>query len=552
MDKEMLNKFVKAMGETASLVEYMSGEYDFGVDAFDPVVSDITTLLYEYGGGEAFEAEEYGHTLARAMSRHVTLQHRVRLLDLLDEIKERVPEDKQALVRSTAVALEDVHLHPTVIGFVRLLYQRHLMAVMLRKSDESQTADESLQRAVENIKSKYTRKVAREIAAHGESALMYIEHELDDCDEDEFMNLFKVICSMPCHLSASILSLMIFDIEVDVDVVLRESGQDLRHLIAEHIVNRMQSNPDFLEKWVGYEFLAGVKDHRLLDLLKRELTEVDEYDEDPEDEEALLEFYSDVARMLCDLRDRRAIPAFIEFLSALSEDDLWQEIGAKVEDILEDSPWFDEIRQGLDKLLNGERVLIGKDEQFPDSIPGLVSEAESPPVAAAASVQELESQISHERVGWDSAYHEALDGLRPIDIPDSKVESSLMSQMLDDFQKQIDASQSRMKSDDLQEQLRVFQDDWMLTPLPSRHGALPLTLILKDREKLASSPALQGHFSAYKQKTTATIYLEASEHLRNGELEACRKKLRAVLQIEPDNPLALRLKNKLAAKEREK
>jgi len=380
---------------------------------------------------------------------------------------------------------------------------------------------------------------------------MYIEQELDECDENEYMNLFKVICAMPCHLAASIVSSMIFDFEVDLDAVLRESSRDLRPLITVHVINHIYNSPDFQEKWTGYEFLAGVRDPHLLDLLKRELTEVDEYDEDPEDDDELVVFYSDVVRMLCDLRDRRAIPAIIEFISALPDDDLWQEIRSQTESILEDSPWFDEIMQGLDKLLDGERLLIGKDEEFSDSIPGLVSDAEFPS-AAAASVEELESQISQEKLSWNSAYHEALDGLRPIDIPDSKVKSSLMYQMLDEYQKQMDASRSRMESDDLKEQFRMFQNDWILTPLSSRHGALPLMLILKDQEKLATSPALREHFSAYKRRTVAPIYLEASEHLRNGELEACRKKLRAVLQIEPDNPLALRLKSKLAAKERAK
>ena len=97
----------------------------------------------------------------------------------------------------------------------------------------------------------------------------------------------------------------------------------------------------------------------------------------------------------------------------------------------------------------------------------------------------------------------------------------------------------------LKECYAEFQSSWLITPLASYNWAVPLAIIFKDEQRLAKTEALKSQFKKYKEDRLNSLYIEAATYLENDSIEDCRKRINAILQIEPKHQFALRLKNRL-------
>ena len=160
------------------------------------------------------------------------------------------------------------------------------------------------------------------------------------------------------------------------------------------------------------------------------------------------------------------------------------------------------------------------------------------------SLDVLNRRLKIDEARWNEAYHDALDGLRPVDIPQPLVLTALMERMIKDFQRKIGRAKN-VSPEQYMKLFREFQNEFMVTPLPDT-GGIPLVAIMREHEQLAFNHALKKHFRKYKEDKINSLYIEATDLFEVGDMEAARNRMNALLGIAPDYPFALALKRKIS------
>jgi hypothetical protein len=326
--------------------------------------------------------------------------------------------------------------------------------------------------------------------------------------------------------------------------------EELLPLVSTYALNELEKKETkFLQRWQIYEFLTALKEHKVFKYLRTELMDRDYWKSafDKYSPDAELEFYEAVAEWLVKMEDRRAIPAFIKFLHEGQEMGFPEEVRGAIGDILRQSKWHKEIQNALALLKEGEIIFIKKGEELMDIVMQKVERDDKFRAIIGTgqpTIFDLQRRAEAEQTRWNEAYHEDLDGLRPIDVPISRIKIDLLRRMVEEFEKEI-AGRKGFSMEQIMQDYGVFQSEWMTTPLQDHGGQFPLGLILKDEEKLATTIALKENFLRYKENTVNSMYLEAVDLFEDGDVKGARQRIEAVLQLEPAYPFALRLKSKM-------
>jgi hypothetical protein len=203
------------------------------------------------------------------------------------------------------------------------------------------------------------------------------------------------------------------------------------------------------------------------------------------------------------------------------------------------------MKRGLALLMEGELVFVSEDKNSSEYMKRIDEKIVDDLILEGkdeTTLSHLNKRAALETARWNEAYHERLEGLRPIDIPISKVKSALMERMLRDFEKEV-----KVKNLSIDEQIKAlnkFQREFILTPL-SDTGEIPIVMIMREEEKLNNTPALKKHLNKYREETINSLYLAAASMHEERDIEGAGKRINAILGINPEYPFAKRLKRLL-------
>lgn len=535
----------RILDRTYRLAKYLPSEFDYKVDPFDPVIDEFGMLLTQFKDhpGKMINSEEYMHVLFNALPRHVTPEIRCEFLDILSGLKGKVKPGERELLRTAIVAIEDIGLHPATLGLIEETYRQHIFSVLLARTREMKKKPSAkLSGLVASLKKKFSAQKLNQILNYGNQGLDVIEDQLrnESLTEKQFMNLVRTAAQFSSYRAASLFCYLLVDDFLEIETAVSICDSKLNQMIADYLLSLAERrNPDFFNLWTTFMFLAAIRDQRIIGLFRGELARKREYDVDEDAETA---FYIEIVEMICFLDDRRAIPTLIQFLHEGRQKGFSDHIIEQVEDAIMDSPWHEEIIRGVNLLKEGEMVIVPRGESIFDSTFNELSDEDE--FFDQDAEDDLQDRLTYHQKRWNEAYHEDLDGLRPIDIPPSKVRNDMLFELLKDFGKNMPVSGFSSEEEEAQ-YFAEFQESWFLTPLASRNGSIPLVIIMKDEDKLATTEALRGYFQKYKTDRLNSLYLDASMHLENNCPEECRRRIDAILEIEPNYPLAVRLKSKL-------
>ena len=157
-----------------------------------------------------------------------------------------------------------------------------------------------------------------------------------------------------------------------------------------------------------------------------------------------------------------------------------------------------------------------------------------------ALIRKLQKKLDVETKKWNEAYHETLDGLRPVDIPTPQIQIFLLQKMFRDFEQTL-AGKELQSMEKTMADYKRYQNEWMVSPLADDGGKIPLVMILQEEENSADTFALREHFKTYKKSKIDDLYLEASDLYNEGKKKAAAKRISSLLQLEPDHSFGLRL-----------
>lgn len=146
----------------------------------------------------------------------------------------------------------------------------------------------------------------------------------------------------------------------------------------------------------------------------------------------------------------------------------------------------------------------------------------------------------------NEAYHEDLDGLRPVDMAPAPVQLGLMERMIRDFGSMMRAS-GKTGAQNPNEEFARFQDEWMVTPLADFDGEMPLVRILREEKENARTYAQRRHFEKYLGERVNSLYLDAKDLVEEDSIDEARRRLDAVLRLEPGHPFAAALRRRIGS-----
>lgn len=551
MNDSPINDFYNALEETRLLIKYFHEGYDFGVDPYDPIVDDLLEIVYELEQlSDLIEKEVFIRTIFRGIEKHITLNVRYDLYEKLNSIYNLANKKDKEYISMAKIALEDMNIYPGFIGLVRELYINHLFNILYSREQEESQINSKLFILIEKAKISFSDEILNEIIKYGQEVLPPIEEYIFDEDfDDEFIeNLIKIVSRIPCHYSAYLLVEILYYYDHKLDIIMRLSKQSgLLPYLTIHLLNKLDKpNSDFFDRWLSYEFLTSVKEYRVFKYLRREFLDRDYWSSYPESDESgtHIAFYTDITNYFIQLEDRRGVPVFIKLLHEGRNMGFSEEIRGAIRNILSKSIWHEEIERGLRLLKEGELVFVNRGEDLIDILKKKTesyTKIHSLIRKASPNTTDLQQMFAKEENRWMEAYHEELDGLRPVDFPIPPIKNHLMERMIKELEKE-DGSSQTMSIEEANEWIREFQSNWLITPLPDYNNEIPLAMILREEEKLSKTFALKEHFKQYKGNTINTLYLDAIELFEEGDREGARKKVNAVLQIDPDYPFAKSLK----------
>jgi hypothetical protein len=552
-----LNKFIISLARMRVLAEYFPDGYDFGVDLHDPIVYDLIELSAQSQSvQQAIDSEAFMAILLRGMKRHITAKTRNQIYEALERMTPQAMPRHKKLIKKAQRALEDMNIDPAIIGLSWQLYVQHLFDKAVLHSDlQSSLSNPSLKKLIDKLEKKLTPGLIDEIVAFGESAVYYLdnileENFIDDLEPDLLNSMIEILCRLPCHYAARLLG----DIAIVSDlsskkIIQRCRESEQQSFVTIYLVNKLEkSGTDLFERWYCHEYLVTQNDPRAFRYLRDELLYRELWTDHPQKDDLhlSLSFYSQLIEWTIRLKDRRAVPVFIKLLYYGEKMGYQKEILEIAEDLIANTKWSEEIQQGLYLLKEGETVFVEKShdamaqlnenlEKYTESMTTLHGK---PPKKA-----DIRQRVSYDTRRWNEAYHDDLDGLRPVDLPEPEIKLELLQRMMIEFEKKV-----RRRNISRKKAMRIlprFQGKWLTTPRPELDGDIPLVLIMRETEMLAKTRAQKEHYQRYKEETINGLYLEAALHFDSAERTDAIRKINTVLALDPDYPFAKRLKARL-------
>ncbi|MFQ5628360.1 MAG: hypothetical protein ACE5I1_06345 [bacterium] len=539
------------------LADYFPDGYDFHINVHDPIVYDIIEMSADAKSlQEVIDSEDFMAALFRGMKRHITLETRYNLFEALEAVKPKAAAKDRRLIKKAQRVLEDVNIDPAIIGVVWQLYVQNLFDKALSRSDlQKAFSNTELKKHIDKLTKKPTPKLIEHVVACGESAIFYIDEFLEtnfiaEIAPNILESIIEVMGRIPCHYAARLLG----DIALVNDKLsnkILESCQDTGQLefLIVYITNKLErADTDFFERWGCHELLISLKDLEAFRFLRDELLSREYWTDHPQKKRlrTALSFYSQIFEWLINLQDRRVIPVFIRLLYEGKKMGYQKEVLEIAEDLLSNTEWYEEIQQSLYLLKEGETVFVEKSRdamsQLNENIEKYTSSVTAvhgkPPKKA-----DIRKKVNYDTQRWNEAYHEELDGLRPIDLPEPEIKLELLEHMMLEFESKV-----RKRRTPRKKALRIlpkFQGRWLTTPRRELGGEIPLALIMRETEMMADTRAQKEHFERYKTETINGLYLEAAFHFDADERIDAVRKVNTVLALDPDYPFAKRLKRQL-------
>jgi len=556
--EKMRKEFYEELDKTVEVIRYFPDGFDFGVDPYDPVVSDILALSSDWiSSGRNMEDlrgdESFLSAILRGIDRHVTPAGRYALFESLTTTYGKAKPKHRRSIRIGIRVLEDMSVHPIIISMVAELYIRHVLDVLLKKRFMAEAPPEpELKALIQEAASSPSMDVYDRIVSSGLKAIVCIDEMMDEMDHEGIVNILPVLFRIPCYHSALLIMEMLLEFDLAVADMPEAAGDSATMpLVFIYLLNELNKHQtDYIDRWDIYEFLTSFHVSDTFEHLRNELLTRSLWDSTPhnseDDDTVEEEFFGSVTSCLVRLNDRRAIPVFIRVLHEGTALGFSDSVLSLIEEEAESSPWRDEIQRGLRLLREGEMVFVGEDEDLKNNLLKKIEDFTSFETAFGSSeisLDVLNRRLKVDEARWNEAYHDALDGLRPVDIPQPQVLTALLERMIHDFQRKLGKAKN-VSPEQHMKLFREYQNEFMVTPLPDT-GGIPLVAIMREHEQLALTHALKKHFRKYKEDKINSLYIEATDLFEAGDVEAARKKMNALLGIAPDYPFALALKRKI-------
>jgi hypothetical protein len=557
--EKMRKEFYKELDKTVEVIRYFPEGFDFGVDPYDPVVSDILALSSDWiSSGKNMEDlgsdEGFLSAILRGIDRHVTPAVRYALYEKLNTLYEKAKPKHRRSIRTGIRVLEDMSVHPVIITLVAELYRRHVLDVLLKKRFMAVAPPEpGLKALIQEAASSPSWDVYDRIVSHGLKAVVCIDEMMDEMSHDAIGNFLPVLFRIPCYHSAFLVMEILLESDLGAADMPETAGESATTpLLFVYLLNELSKHrTDYIDRWLIYEFLTSFHASDTFEQLRDELLRRSFWDSTPHnteyDDTVEEEFFRSVTSCLIQLNDRRAIPVFIRVLHEGTALGFSDSVLSLIEEETDSSPWRDEIQRGLRLLKEGEMVFVGEDEDLKNNLLkkiGDFTSFESAFGSGEISLDVLNRRLKVDEARWNEAYHDALDGLRPVDIPQPLVLTTLMERMIKDFQRKMGTAKN-VSPERHMKRFREFQNEFMVTPLPDTRG-IPLVAIMREHEQLAFTQALKKHFRKYKKDKINSLYIEATDLFEAGDVGAARKRMNALLGIAPDYPFALAVKRKIS------
>jgi hypothetical protein len=159
-------------------------------------------------------------------------------------------------------------------------------------------------------------------------------------------------------------------------------------------------------------------------------------------------------------------------------------------------------------------------------------------------MEEVNRRLTIEQELFNSAYHDDLDGLRPIDLRPPPLQILLMNRMTEDF-REAGSHQYPEMNEETMNAFSGFQSEWLLSPLPDYQGEVPELIIMRKLERHATTQAQKEHLASYKEGKLNDLYIQASHLFHEKRYESAQKRVDALLAVEPGHLFAARLRGVL-------
>lgn len=550
-----LEDFLKALRLTSELVSYFPDGFDFQVSPFDPVIEDIIelaeedTITVEELLGDPSDDEVFEIIFSHA-SRLITDRHRLDLFEILCGIEKKAPRKHLVHIRTAKIGLEDSTMNPAYSGLVFALCTGHIAGKLKERSLIEYTAcDAEILELVEKAASSKDAQAWEEIISLGERALPALENYLlmENIEKEAIESITGIIASIPGFHPA----LLLFQIFTGMRLGLDSMAEVIEQSPARPFLLTILKNEHdkFFVSWEVRrqieELLCRLDDPAAFRLLRKELANSRHWMSHAPPEE-LPGFYGTVVKRLLEIGDRRAVPVLIRFLQHGPSGDIPAEVVNEVKHLVEGSTWHDEIVQGLKLLREGEKVFVESGEalnrialqkvkQFTDFHTQIQGKA--------PTLDELNRRLRIEQERFNTAYHDDLDGLRPVDMSRPPLQMILMQRMLEDFEKR--RGSGRFVRAEEAHELAAFQEEWLVTPLPDYHGEVPEVIIMRKLEQHASSRAEREYLELYRKRKINELFIQASEFFDEGMNAPAQRRIDVVLALEPNHLFAHRLEGLL-------
>lgn len=550
-----IEAFIKALRLTSELVSYFPGGYDFQVSPFDPVIEDLIELAEEDTTtveellGDPSDDEVFEIIFSHA-PRLIADQHRLDLFEILCGIEKKAPRKHLEHIRTAKIGLEDSTMNPAYSGFVFALFAGHISEKVKERSlIEYTVCDAEILELVKKAVSSKNAQAWEEIKSLGERALPTLQNYLlmENIEKEVIESITGILASIPGFHSA----LLLFHIFRG-----KRFGQDSMAEVIEQSPARpflltflKNEHNKFFVSWEVRrqieEILCRLDDPAAFHLLRRELVNPRHWMSHAPPEE-MPGFYGTVVKHLLEIGDRRAVPVLIKFLQHGASEEIPGEVVSEVKHLVEGSTWHDEIVQGLKLLAEGEKVFVEFGEDLTEIALQKVnqfSDFHTQIQGKAPTLDELNRRLRIEQDRFNNAYHDDLDGLRPVDMGKPPIQMILMQRMLEDFEKR--GGSGRFVQAEEADELAEFQAEWLITPLPDYNGEAPEVIIMRKREQHASLRAEREYIELYGKRKINELYIDASEFFDEGINAPAQKRIDVVLALEPNHLFARRLEGLL-------
>jgi|GEM_PF-1947808 len=567
-DERMEEEFYRIMEKTARLRKHFAGGFDFGLEPYDPMIGKALSLISDMDSiARLSEDKRFVDLIISSIDDFVDMKKRYELWTIVGKIKKTASEKDRAIIFNVQEALEDITLSASVIALVYLLFADNVLRMIGKRLEELKTEpDGHLVSLAEKAVAEGDEKAIDDLVRQGDQAVEAVRKVLDDINEIDHQvmaNTWKLLSKIPSYHAAHAMNELIehFDPQTEETVSLLQGSPALPYLISYLLYDAGRSDSDAAWRLSVYRILFELKEPRLFEFLRSELTASSYWI--PVTFESIggreIEFYREIASMLSGLGDRRAVPVLIRYLGwsgpALDED-----LRKAVTEVVEKSEWHDEIAAALKALKEGERVFVEKDADLEKIVADKVEEYAAfhrKVTGTDIDMNEMNRKAQMISEKLNEAYHDDLDGLRPIDIPVPPMQMELSTRLAEDYRKALGSpeeddvdkltkTQDIPDDDGVNEERLVgfkrFETEWRLTPLPDRANETPLMLMMREAEALATSHVLKTHFQAYRNDEINGLYFAAKDYFQYGEKDKAMKRVEAILALEPDHLFALKLK----------